>query len=66
LLHGAAAGTDQQVDVSDLVAVADERLADTGTSNLGHETEPSLNADTTKQLTPPRIVAGGEPTKVLG
>jgi hypothetical protein len=38
LLHGAAARTNQQVDVSDLVAVANERFADTSTTNLAHET----------------------------
>jgi hypothetical protein len=36
-LDGAAAGTDQQIDVSNFVALANERFTDTYATDLGHE-----------------------------
>src|SRR4029077_4518793 len=36
-LHSAAAGTDQQIDVSNFIAVTDERFTYTDTTNLGHK-----------------------------
>src|SRR6476646_4776735 len=41
-LHGAAARTDEQVDMSNFIAVTDERFTYTNTTNLGHLTKPSL------------------------
>src|SRR5690242_10060901 len=41
LFDGAATRTNEQIDMSNFVAVADERLANTRTTYLGHET-PSL------------------------
>ena len=39
-LDGAAARTEKQIDMSDFVAVTDKRLADTNSTDLGHEPPP--------------------------
>src|SRR5262245_11343906 len=39
-LDGAAARTEKQIDMGDFVAVTDKRLADTNSTDLGHEPPP--------------------------